>query len=122
MSFQADDPRDRVLASRCSSLRSVTQLDYQEIITLSEDPDVIFEDVRGRPPTAEELHELATLAAAIFHQCSLEEQIAVTLCLPTRISARHLAPMSDQQRSAILTQLPAGLADEIVSLLPAGVS
>ena len=96
----------------------MTQLDYQEIIALSEDPDVMFEDVRGRPPTAEELHELAELAAAIFHQCSLAGQIEVTLCLPTQVSARHLAPMSDQQRSAILTRLPAGLADDIVSLLP----
>lgn len=100
----------------------MTQLDYQEIIALSEDPTVMFEDARGRPATAEELSELAQFAAAIFHQCSLEEQIAVTFCLPTRISARHLAPMSDQERSAILTRLPAGLADEIDSLLPAGVA
>ncbi|MDE0168511.1 MAG: hypothetical protein OXS29_03225 [bacterium] len=100
----------------------MTQLDYQEIISLSEDPTVMFEKARGRPATAEELRELAQLAAAIFHQCSLEEQIEVTLCLPTHISARHLAPMSDLQRSAILTQLPAGLADEIASLLPAGVA
>ena len=100
----------------------MTQLNYQEIIALSEDPNVTFEDVGGRPPTAEELGELGQLAAAVFLQCSLEERIEVTLSLPAYVSARHLAPLSDQERADILSRLPVELAEEIGSLLLSRVS
>ena len=100
----------------------MAKLDYQEIIALSEDPNVTFEDVRGRPPTLDELDQLAEFADSIFYQCSFEERLDVTLCLPAHISARHLALLSDHERRTILSQLPADLAEQIVSLLPAGVS
>ena len=103
----------------------MTQLNYQEIIALSEDPNMTFEDVGGRPPTAEELGELGELgelAAAVFLQCSLEERIEVTLSLPAYVSARHLAPLSDQERADILPRLPGELAEEIGSLLLSRVS
>ena len=97
-------------------------LNHEEIIALSEDPDVSFDDIRGRPPTPEELIWLADLADDLFYQCSLEEQIGDTRALPADISARRLARMSGQERSAILTRVPAELAKEITALIPASVS
>ena len=99
----------------------MARLNHEEIIALSEDPDVSFDDVRGRPPTAEERAWLADLADSLFYQCSLEEQIGDTRDLPAEISARRLARMSDQERSAILSRLPADLAKKITALIPAGV-
>ena len=100
----------------------MTRLDYQEIIALSEDPDVTFDDVRGRPPTPEELDDLAEFADFLFYQRPIEKQIRDMLDLPVQISVRRLARMSDDGRTEILSRLPADLAEEIRSLLPMGVS
>lgn len=100
----------------------MARLNHEEIIALMEDPDVSFDNIRWRPPTPEELAWLADLADGIFYQCSLEEQIGDTRAMPAEISARRLARMSNQERSAILTRVPAELAKEITALIPAGVS
>lgn len=95
----------------------MTNLDYEAIIALSEDPDVTFEDVPGRPPTPEELKRVAKVADAIFCQSSLETQISVTRSWPANVSARKLALLPDHQREELLSHLPLGLAKEIISLL-----
>lgn len=100
----------------------MTELDYQEIIALSEDPDVSFDDVRGQPFTAEQHEELAEFSDSIFYQCTLEVQVRSVIGMSVDISARRLARMSDEERAEILSYVPTNLADEIVSLLPVGVA
>ena len=102
-------------------LLSVAELDYQEIIALSEDPDVSFDDVGGRPPTPEELDDLAKFADSMFYQRPLEKQIGDIRDLPIHISVRRLSRMPNDKRTDILSQLPSDLAEELVSLLPIGV-
>ena len=100
------------------------KLNYEEIIALSEDPNVTADDLeRGQPFTPERYAWLAEFADAVFlEECTLDEQITVTRCLPADISARRLARMPEGDRNPILVQLPAELAEEIVSLLPIAVS
>ena len=98
------------------------ELDYEEIIALSEDPDVSLDDVRGRPFTPEELDELSEFADSIFYECTLDVQVRSVIGMPIGVSVRRLARMSDDERTEILSQVPAELADEIVSQLPVGVS
>ena len=102
------------------SLRPVTELDYDEIIALSEDPSVSFDDVRGRPFTPDQLEELADLADSLFYQCSLDVQVRNVIGMPVHISVRRLAWRSAEGRAEILSQLPVGLADEILEHLPVG--
>lgn len=96
-------------------------LDYEEIIALSEDPSVTFDDVPGRPPTPEEIEQIAALADTVFCQSSLATQIEVVLHWPVHLSARRLALLSEGERAEILACLPAALAGEVVSLLPMGI-
>ncbi len=96
----------------------MTKLDYEEIIGLSEDPDVTFKDVRGEPPAPEDFERVAKVADAIFCESSLETQIRVSRGWPAHVSARRLALLSDHQRNEILSNLPPDLAKKIVSLLP----
>ena len=100
----------------------MTELDYQEIIALSEDPDVSFDDVQGQPFTAERYAWLAEIADSIFYQCTLDVQVRSVIGMSVDISVRRLARMSDDERTEILSHLPADLADEIVSRLPVGVA
>ena len=100
----------------------MTELDYQEIIALSEDPDVSFDDVRGQPFTAERYAWLAEVADSVFYQCSLEVQVRSVIGMPVDVSVRRLSRMSDDERTGILSQVPADLANEVISQLPVGVS
>ena len=100
----------------------MTELDYKEIIALSEDPNVSFDDVRGRSFTPEELDELSEFADSIFYECTLDVQVRSVIGMPISVSVRRLARMSDDERTEILSRVPAELADEIVSQLPVGVS
>ena len=104
------------------SLHPVTELDYDEIIALSEDPNVSFDDVRGRPFTPDELRELAEFADSIFYECPLDVQVRNVIGMPVHISVRRFARMSGEERAEILSQLPVGLANEILEHLPAGGS
>ena len=54
------------LISKRPRLRSVAELDCEEIIALSEDPNVTFDDVRGRPPTPEQLERAAEMYGGLF--------------------------------------------------------
>ena len=103
-------------------LLPVTELDYQEIVALSEDPNVSFDDVRGRAPTPEELDDLAEFADSIFYQRPLDKQIGDIVDLPIHISVRRLSRMPNKELAEILSHLPSYLAKAIVSLLPIGVS
>ena len=96
--------------------------DYQEIIALSEDPEVSFEDIRGQPFTAEEYSELAEFADSIFYDSSLDVQISHVIGMPIHVSVRRLSRMSDDQRKELLSHVPSDLADEITSLMPVGVT
>ena len=96
----------------------MTKLDYEEIIGLSEDPDVTFKDVPGEPPAPEDFERVAKVSDAIFCESSLETQIRVSRGWPAHVSARRLALLSDHQRNEILSNLPPDLAKKIVSLLP----
>ena len=100
----------------------MTELDYQEIIALSEDPDVSLDDVRGQPFTSEQYAELAEFADSIFYQCTLDVKVRSVIGMSVDISVRRLSRMSDDQRNEILSHVPADLADEIISLLPVGVT
>ena len=102
-------------------LLPVTELDYQEIVALSEDANVSFDDVRGRAPTPEELDDLAEFADSIFYQRPLDKQIGDIVDLPIHISVRRLSRMPNNERAEILSHLPSDLAEEIVSQLPIGV-
>lgn len=99
----------------------MTELDYQEIIALSEDPGVSFDDVQGRPFTAEELDELADLADSVFYGCTSDVQVRNVIGMPMRVSVRRLTRMSEEARAVILSRLPADLAGKIVSQLPVAV-
>ena len=99
------------------------RLNYDEIIALSEDPNVTANDLpHGRPLTPTEINDLAEGAARLFFDSSLEDQIAVTRCLPAGNSAEMLTRMPEADRSRILEQLPTRLAHDIAILLPAVVS
>ena len=115
-------PANGVLLVGCYA-GCVPKLDYDEIIALSEDPNVTAEDLDpGQPATPERYAELAEFADAVFlEECTLEEQIAVTRCLPADIAVRPLARMPEGDRQRILDQIPEHLAGEIVGLLPVGV-
>ncbi len=99
-------------------VKSVAELDYQEIRALSEASEPSSEDVRGQPFYS----ELAEFADSVFYECSLDEQVEITRCLPAHVSARRLTPMQDKGRNDILSQLPPGLAEEIAAMLPVAVS
>ena len=99
----------------------MTELDYQEIIALSEDPDVSLDDVEGRPFTAEELDELAEFADFVFYTRTTDLQVRNVIGMPVHISVRRLTRMSEEARAVILSRLPADLAGEIVSQLPVAV-
>ena len=120
--YRLSDPGDSPNAATHGTLGPVTELDYQEIIALSEDPDVSFDDVRGQPFTAERYAWLAEVADSVFYQCSLEVQVRSVIGMPVDVSARRLSRMSDDERTGILSQVPADLANEVVSQLPVGVS
>lgn len=99
----------------------MAELDYDEIIALSEDPEVSFDDVRGQPFNAERYAWLAEVADSVFYQCSLEVQVRNVIGMPVHISVRRLVRMSGEKRDEILSQLPADLADEIRGHLSVGV-
>ena len=99
----------------------MAELDYEEIIALSEDPEVSFDDVRGEPFNAERYAWLAEVADSLFYQCSLEVQVRNMIGMPVHISVRRLVRMSGEKRDEILSQLPADLADEIRGYLSVGV-
>lgn len=88
-------------------------MDYREIIALSEDPDVSFEDVRGQPFTADRYAWLAEVADSVFYQCALDVQVR-SVSMSVDISVRRLARMSDTERTEILSYVPTDLADEII--------
>lgn len=98
------------------------ELDYQEIIALSEDPGVSFDDVEGRPLTAEEPDELSEFADSVFYGCTSNVQVRNVIRMPVHVSVRLLARMPEEARAAILSRLPADLADEIVSQIPVTVA
>ena len=81
-------------------LGAVTDLDYQEIIALSEDPDVSFDDVRGQPFTPEEIDELAEFADSIFYQLSLDSQVRSVIGMPVdiRCGSCPACPTTNSQR------------------------
>ena len=103
------------------SLRPVTELDYDEIIALAEDPNVSFDDVHGRPFTPDQLEELVEFADSIFYECPLDVQVRNVIGMPVHISVRRLARMSAEERAEILSQLPVGLAGEMLDHMPVGV-
>lgn len=92
-------------------------MDYQEIIALSEDPDVSFENVRGQPFTADRYAWLAEVADSVFYQCGLDVQVRSVMGMSVDISVRRLARMSDTERTEILSHVPTDLAVEIISRL-----
>ena len=100
----------------------MTELDYQEIIALSEDPGVSFDGVEGRRLTAEELDELSEFAESVFYGCTSDVQVRNVIGMPVHVSVRRLARMPEEARAAILSRLPADLAGEIVSQIPITVS
>ena len=103
--------------------RCVPKLNYDEIIALSEDPDVTAEDLDpGQPASPERYAELAEIGALLFLESSFEEQIPVVRCLPADNSAQLLVRMPVGDRNRILEQLPTRLAREITALLGVGVS
>lgn len=100
----------------------MAEIDYQEIIALSEDPDVTFDGDAGRPFTPEEDAWLGELADSIFLRRSLEQQVADICDMPIEVSVRRLSQLSVSQRAEILSRLPGELARELRSQLPLGVS
>ena len=95
-------------------------LDYAEIIAYSEDPDTMPE--RGRPPTPEEVKELAEFADALLANRPLESQAGIIGSLPWDFAAEKLAAMDEQRRSGILSRLPADVAQALTRRLPVPVS
>ena len=100
----------------------MAELDYEEIIALSEDPNVTFDDIRGRSPSPEELERVTEVAGVLFCRSSLETQIEFVSGMPSHVAASHLALLSDSDRDRVLSRLPVDLADVIASLLPVGVT
>ncbi len=93
----------------------MTELDYEEIIALSEDPTVTSEEVRGQPPSPESLQQVADLADELFYQCPFEEKIEDILHFPVEISARRLAKIPESERTELLSHLQ--LSPETTSLM-----
>lgn len=106
------------LAPESDRLRCVTNLDYEEIIAFSEDPEVTLEGVPGELSAPEDFERVEEVADAIFCQSSLETRIKVTWGWPAHVSAPRLALLSDHQRDKVLSHLPPDLAKKIISLLP----
>ena len=104
------------------TLEPVTELDYREIIALSKDPGVSFDDVQGRPFTTEEIDELSAFADSVFYACTSDVQVRNVIGMPVHVSVRRLARMSEEARAVLLSRLPADLADKIISQLPVAVS
>lgn len=77
----------------------MTELDYQETIALSEDPRVSFDDVEGRPLTAEELDELSEFADSVFYGCTSDVQVRNVIGMPVHVSVRRLSHMSEAARA-----------------------
>ena len=99
------------------------KLDYDEIIALSEDPNVTSDDLPpGRPMTPEERSDFDDAVDDLFYRAPLEVQVSVTECLPAELSARRLGRMPADDRNRILEQLPTRLTREIVGRLPVGAS
>ena len=100
----------------------MAKVNHEEIIALSEDPNVSVDEVRGRPPTPEERRRITELADTLFRQASLETQVEVIRAIPTHISAQRIGLLPHNEPPEILSHLPADLASNISALLPAGVS
>ena len=100
----------------------MAEIDYRDIIALSEDPDASFDSDAGRPFTPEEDAWLAELADSIFLRRSLEKQVADTRDMPVEVSVRRLSQLSVSQQAVILSRLPGDLARDLRSQLPVGVS
>ena len=96
----------------------MAELDYEEIIALSEDPTVTSNDIRGQPPSPESVERVADLADELFYQCPFEEKIEDILHFPVEISARRLARMTESERTELFSHLPDRLVEDIVALLP----
>jgi len=99
----------------------VAEVDYREIIALSEDPDVTFDGDAGRPFTDQEDAWLTELADSIFLRRPVEKQVADIREMPIEVSVRRLALLSVRQQSQVFSRLPDALADELRSRLPARV-
>lgn len=100
----------------------MAEIDYREIIAVSEDPDVSFDSDTGRPFTPEEDAWLAELADSIFLRRPLEKQVADIRDMPIEVSVRRLSQLSVSQQAVILSHLPGDLAYQLRSQLPVGVS
>ena len=101
-------------------MSSVTDEERAAIIALCEDPDEDFSDVRGRPPTPEDVAMVESIADAMFLRIPTEEQIDDVLHLPAHVSARMLEQMPTSKREHILSCLPGRLSEDIQSLLLVG--
>ena len=93
-----------------------------EIIARSENPDVSFDDVAGRPPSAEDREWLAEFGDSLFDQCSLEDKVEELTDLPIEIAVRRIARQPESERARILSRLPDELTLAIGSLLPASAA
>lgn len=91
----------------------MTDEERAEVIALCQDPDEDFRDVRGRPPTTEEIALVASIADGMFLRLSPEEQVDDILHLPTHVSARLLAHMSTSEREHVLSFLPGQMSKDI---------
>ena len=100
----------------------MAEIDYREIIALSEDPDVSFDIDAGRPFTPEEDAWLADLSDSTFLRRPLEKQVADIRDMPIEVSVRRLSQFSVSQQAVILSRLPGDLARDLRSQLPVGVS
>ena len=81
-------PRERVepVAARGHYLFDpMGKVDHEEIIALSEDPNVSFDEVPGRPPTSEERRRMTEPADTLFRQASPETRVEVIRALPAHI-------------------------------------
>ncbi|MDE0170732.1 MAG: hypothetical protein OXS29_14690 [bacterium] len=96
--------------------------DYQEIIALSEDPDLSVDGDRGRPFTPQEDAWLAELADAIFLGRPIEKQVADIRDMPIEVSIRRLLQLGAPRQVEILSRLPDDLARLLRPQLPVGVS
>ena len=99
----------------------VAEVDYREIIALSEDPDVEFDADAGRPFTDQEDAWLGEIADSIFLRRPVEKQVADIHEMPMEVSVRRLALLGVRQQTEILSRLPDVLADELRSQLPVRV-
>ena len=100
----------------------MTDEERAAIIALCEDPDEDFSDVRGRPPTPEEVAMVESIAGAMFLRIPTDEQIDDVLNLPVHVSARLLVEMPASEREHILSRLPGHLSEDIQSLMPVGTA